>query len=481
MTAGSSLVRQLIAGASIVSVFTGLTFVTGFFVQIFLARRLSVVDFGLFGFAWMIARFFQNLANLHADKLIIVESEDSEAAFCTSVTLELIAATVITLSVFVAAPQIVEALGSETNPNYVRVLALTCLAIPFSRIRALYERRLEFTRARFPLLVGEFLGALMAIAAASMSAGVWALVIWRVTPPMIETLILWATTPVRYQIAIDPRIAKGFARLCFPLVMTSLLVYFYWNVDYYIVESLLGTTALGFYWLGFQMSHYLLQARVSLMAVMLPGYAQLDSGEQLRNGYVLMTTGTALAYGLPTVLFIVLGDSLVFWLFGEKWLPATGVIQIFSVVGLLRGASSFWEPIMLIYRKSSSLFLASCVNAVSIVGLGIIATRHYGIEGMAFVVLFAVGFTTLFSFHRVKSVLGELSVSRLCLRIVTVPILVSAGWLVSGGGDWLRTGTQPIIGCLCVLLSYATVAYLVHRKTFHEWRLDARAERGTAQ
>jgi O-antigen/teichoic acid export membrane protein len=474
MTPGAPLIRRLIAGAGIVSAFTGVAFVAGFFVQVVLARRLSVADFGLFAFAWMIVQFFHNLTNLHADKFIIVESEGSETVFSTGVTLELITATVVTLGLLAGAPLIVGFLGSETDPNYVRVLALTCLAIPFSRVRAIYERRLEFTRARLPRLLSELLGAVLAIAATSMNAGVWALVVWRVTPPVIEIVMLWAVAPMRFQIGIDRQVAMDVARFGLPLVATSLLGYFYWNFDYYIVQNLLGTDALGIYWLGFQMGHYLLQARASWMTVILPGYAKLDTGDQQRTGYVLMTAGAALAYGLPAALFIVMGDPLVVWLFGEKWLPATAVIQIFLVVVLLRG-SNFWEPIMLIHKKSNYLLQASCVNAAVIVGLGFPATRYYGVEGMASVVLIAVVYTTLFSLYRVRSVLGELSVFQLCLRIVAVPAVVSAGWLVSGGSDWLRTGVHPIVGCLCVLASYAVVTYLVHRKAIREWRPGAGA------
>ena len=94
---------------------------------------------------------------------------------------------------------------------------------------------------------------------------------------------------------------------------------------------------------------------------------------------------------------------------------------------------------------------------------------------MASVVLIAVVYTTLFSLYRVRSVLGELSVFQLCLRIVAVPAVVSAGWLVSGGSDWLRTGVHPIVGCLCVLVSYAVATYLVHRKAIREWRPGAGA------
>ena len=200
MTTGEPLTRRLIAGAGVVFVFTGIAFAAGFFVQILLARRLSVADFGLFAFAWMIVQFLHNLTNLHADKLIIVETENSETVFSTGVTLELITATVLTLGLLAGAPLIVGFLGSETDPNYVRVLALTCLAIPFSRVRAIYERRLEFTRARLPRLLAELSGALLAVAAALMDAGVWALVVWRATPPVIEVVILWVAAPMRFQI-----------------------------------------------------------------------------------------------------------------------------------------------------------------------------------------------------------------------------------------------------------------------------------------
>ena len=42
MTTGEPLTRRLIAGAGVVFVFTGIAFAAGFFVQILLARRLSV-------------------------------------------------------------------------------------------------------------------------------------------------------------------------------------------------------------------------------------------------------------------------------------------------------------------------------------------------------------------------------------------------------------------------------------------------------
>ena len=63
----------------------------------------------------------------------------------------------------------------------------------------------------------------------------------------------------------------------YPLLISGVLVFIAGNVDYYVVDFLLKEEALGFYWMAYQISHYLFFIRTGINKVLYPTLAKIGS------------------------------------------------------------------------------------------------------------------------------------------------------------------------------------------------------------
>jgi len=399
------IIRKSIKGAFVVFVAVGLQYIIAFATQIALARLLAPEHFGVLAFAAMVAMFFKNFSNIHGDKYIVREKEDIRRKLDNVFSLELILAIISLLFVLLLAPFIMQILGKPELSLFVQFLAFSFLHNPFSKPRCLFERELKFFKAKFPMVAAQIVSSIVAISLALLNYGVWSLMWWRASTLFIEAIIVWWIAPYRPRLKFDNEILKGIVRYGWPLLGSSVVVFFYWNIDYYIVGHLLGKEQLGYYWLAFQTSHYLLKAKSAIISVVFPAFSRAEHDKDIKKGFELLTKITAIIYLLPTLIILALGPPTIRLVFGEKWLPTTVPFQIFMVLTTLRALTSYWDPVFMAKGKTKILFRFAIVNAILIPLLGIPVTHRYGTSGMAMVVLMAIVLITPMAAWELKKIL----------------------------------------------------------------------------
>ena len=240
------------------------------------------------------------------------------------------------------------------------------------------------------MVIAQLIGGIVGVSLAYLDYGIWSLLWWRFSTIALEALIIWLITPYRPRLALNCDILKGVVNFGWPLLGSSILVFFYWNIDYYIVGQLLGEKQLGYYWLAFQVSHYFLKAKAAIISVVFPAFSRMGNETDIKKGFEILTRLTAIIYMFPTIIVLVLGEDLIRFIFGPKWLPATTAFKIFMVLTTLRAVTSYWDPVFWSYGKTKFLFLLTILNSVFIAGFGYFATGLYGIEGMSLVVLLSI-------------------------------------------------------------------------------------------
>ncbi len=384
------IIKKSLHGGIIVFAATGLQYLIVFGTQVALARMLEPSQFGAFAFATMVAMFFNNFTNIQGDKYIIKEKEDIHQKLDNIFTLEILLAIIVILFVIGVAPFLMKLLGKPELTRFVQFLTLLFLYNPFAKPRSLFERKLSFFKASFPMVTAQLIGGIVGVSLAYFDYGIWSLLWWRFSTMASEVLIVWLITPYRPRLAWNRDILKGVVSFGWPLLGSSILVFFYWNIDYYIVGRLLGEEQLGYYWLAFQVSHYFLKGKASIISVVFPAFSRMGNDTDIKKGFEILTKLTAIIYMFPTIIVLVLGADLIGFIFGPKWLPATTAFKIFMILTTLRAVTSYWDPVFLSYGKTKFLFSLAILNSVFIGGLGYFATKLYGIEGMSLVVLLSI-------------------------------------------------------------------------------------------
>lgn len=435
------ILKKSSVGVVVVFSMTALQFLIAFGTQVVLARLLAPEQFGAFAFAAMVALFFNSFANLHGDKYLIREKYEIHHKINIVFTFELIVATIIVVLVIILIPPIMGLLGKPHLTTFVQVLTVVYFYNPFSRPRSLFEKDLSFFRARYPMLASNAVAGAVAIALGYFGFGAWSLVFWRVSALGVEVVILWCITPYRPQLAWDTCVIRDVMRFGWPLLGSATLIFFYWNVDYYIVSQLVGQRQLGYYWLAFQTTHYLLQARSAIISVVYPAFSATGDREQIGLAFGMLTRATAILYLLPTLIVLVLGEPVIVLIFGAQWAPATTVFQIFMVGCTLRALTSYWEPIFLVFGRTKILLAMTMISAVGIAGGGYIGTSLLGIEGMALVVLAVVLLITPLGLYFVRQITGAVVHKPLGAILLTATAVGFTAKLVLLG---VWTDTSPL-------------------------------------
>ncbi len=362
-------------------------YLISFGTQIVMARLLLPEHFGEVAFASMIALFAGAFCNSHGEKYIIKEKEGSHEKLNNVFTLELILSGLcLVLMVFVI-PGVLRLLQKEHMTRVAQVLTLTYFYIPFSRQRYLLEKELHFKKTSSLFLLGKCLGSATGIVLAMMGYGVWALAALLLASQFFECLLLWMYVSYRPRLAFDRRIIKEIIHYGWPLVSAAVLIFFYWNIDYYIVGQLLGEVQLGYYYFSFRITHYLLSIRKSIVQVVFPAFSKMSRDADMQKGVQLLMKYTAIIYGFPVVVLFLLGRPTIVLFFGEKWLPALLPLQICMISTMLRACSSYGAPLFYAKGKTKVEFYLTLYGTLLIPILGYVLTKQWGVPGMAVAVL----------------------------------------------------------------------------------------------
>ena len=415
----NEIIRRSIRGVGVVMLATLGQFAIPLGSQIVLARLLAPEYFGMMAFASMVAMFFSKLTTIQSEKYLIKEKVGVDRKLNNAFTLELILASVFFGVVLIVAPILMKVVGKPHLTQLVQILAFSYFYNPFSKPRYLYERELKFFPSRFPQVAGQAVGAGTAISLALLDFGVWSLVCGRLAALLAEIPIIWSLAPVRPKLRFDKEIFTELIHYGWPLMGSSILIFFYWNVDNYIIGDLLGEQQLGYYWLAFQLSQYLLQGKTVINSVLLPAFSRSNDSQDVKKGFELATKMTAIAFLLPTIIVLVLGDPIIKFLFGEKWAPATFSFQIFMVLTALRATTQFWDPIFFWKGQTRVFLVLAIINSIIIPVLGYPMTLRFGIEGMAFSVLFSIMVITPIAAHYLKKII-EIKYRALLLKPVLI-------------------------------------------------------------
>jgi len=206
-----------------------------------------------------------------------------------------------------------------------------------------------------------------------------------------EVLIIWLITPYRPRLAWNRDILKGVVSFGWPLLGSSILVFFYWNIDYYIVGHLLGEKQLGYYWLAFQVSHYFLKVKTALNSVVFSAFSRTNGLSERYRGFKIITDIVGALYLVPAIVVFFWGKEIICFIFGDKWLPSLIPFEVFFVIVLVRAIGGNAGPLFYSQGITHVDIVLSILNVLLLAPTVYYGTILFGINGTALAVLF-VGF-----------------------------------------------------------------------------------------
>lgn len=357
------------------------TFVTG----IVMARLLAPHDFGVFAVALAGMTILLGLNDLGLILAVIRQPGDVRKLSRTAITLTVGMSGVLYLLCFAGAPSFASLLHTPEATTVLRVLSLVVLIDGFSAVpTALLLHDFRQDRQGTAELAGLAVNIAVGVSLAVGGAGVWALVVARLAGNTTTSLLLCRYAPYVPRPGFDRDDAHDLLAFGLPMAGASFVYFTLLNVDYMIVGRTLGTVALGFYLLAFNLSSW--PANIvgfAVRRVSVPGFSRLlDDPPALRRAFSQSFAGL-LAATVPMVLLLaMLALPLVQTVYGDKWTASAAPLRWLAVVGGVRVLVSLVEDLLIALGKPRINLAVQSVWLIGLVPALVLGSRH-GITGVA--------------------------------------------------------------------------------------------------
>ncbi|MBW4661154.1 MAG: MOP flippase family protein [Drouetiella hepatica Uher 2000/2452] len=358
-------------------------------VFIVLARLLEPATFGLAALANVVLAFMQVFLEQGFTQALIqrkeLEPEHLDTAFWTS----LISGILLTVAVFTLAIPVANGFQQPQLAPILQWLSVVFVITSLSRVQqAVLERQFAYKEIATRSLLGTLAGGITGVLMAYSGWGVWSLVGQQLVQELVGTLVLWRVSDWRPQFKFSVRHFKDLFNFGINILAFNFLGFLNSRADEFLIGIFLGSTAFGFYSVAYRILAVMTQVLVSTTnQVALPAFSRLqEDPERFRRAFYTATQITS-AIAFPTFLgVVVLAPEIVVTCFGKQWMPSVPVMQVLSVVGILRSVTYFKGSIFMALGKPQwRLYFGLLSAGLNVVGFAI-AVR-WGIVAVAYAYL----------------------------------------------------------------------------------------------
>jgi polysaccharide transporter, PST family len=369
---------------------------------VILARILFPEDFGAMTLATAYMGAFSLLAGLGLLPFVVVSKEDLGAVLFNAALLSAGSGAALMTIAIALAPAYAAAFDMPQLAPLTRLLSLAILLASLDLLpRAVLMRQSRFDLLAISAVAGPAVMVSISIVLALEGLGVWSLAIGSIA----GTIVSGATT-FAAAIAVGSPDLRLVPRVNLPLMGrmskfgcstmgTSVVQYAYNHGDDLVVGKMIGAPALGLYAQAYALANFPVDAisRVT-NSVLLPAYSAVgEDKSRLASAFLTSMSMLALATVPIALGMMVLAHDLIMLAFGERWLAAVPILQVFMLLSLLRPLSGASSPLFLSLGRPHYNLMIALVQAGSMVMLIPLFLR-WGAEGVAAAVAgaFAIGF-----------------------------------------------------------------------------------------
>jgi len=379
--------RKLIRSSAWNAVGAGGTQVLTFLATIALARLLTPHAFGLVTLASLPLLALTYVQESGLTAAVIREREDLERAASTQLVFGIASSLVLYAISFFGAPLLADVFSQPALTEIFRVLALVVVLRGIGVAPgALLERDLSFDKRARADVVSAVVQALVSIALAAAGVGVWSLVAGRLAGQAAQSAAYWAYVPFR----ISPRLAnlatlRRLGRYGRHIALSNLLLLVNDNADNFAIGRLLGATSVGIYNLAWRLANLpALEVGLIVGRTTFAVYSSFQDDLRALQELFLATARRVTFLALPLAAgILVAAEPLVVGVFGERWRPAVGVLQILTVFGMSRTFAGITASVFQVAGRPQLNYQIGLWYTAVLLGALFLLAPAYGTKGVA--------------------------------------------------------------------------------------------------
>jgi PST family polysaccharide transporter len=355
-------------------------------IGIVLARVLGPESFGTFAVALVALMAVLSFNELGVSLAIVRWPGDPARIVPTVNSISVASSAVFCAAGVFAAPAFTAAMGDPGATDVVRVLILSVfingvVASPAALLQREFQEKKRLGIDQVNVWAGAGLSLILALA----GMGAMALALGRVAGSLISAIMFLHVSPVPYRFGLDRSLVGPLLRFGLPLAGTSIIFFAVGYTDQLAAGAILGTTALGFYVLAFNLSNWSVSIIAQPLRRVAPAsFAALQHDREAMN-HSLVSVVSVLGCALLPPLFFLMGCSepLVSLIYGEPWLPAVAAISPLALAAVCRVFCDLAYDFLVVLGKSGSVLVVQSVGLAALVPLLAAGGSWFGIAGIA--------------------------------------------------------------------------------------------------
>jgi len=313
-----------------------------------LAGIVGPYDFGLVSIAAIYIGFVQVFLE-QGLAAALIQKKDLKQEHCDAVFwLNLI----MSLS-FVAMTILVSGWWARINhaPELALVLSVLSLCIPIEGLSivqsAMVRRELDFKTLTIRSNVSALIGGVTGLVLGLAGYGVWALVGMQLVRDTSALVLLWRLGHWRPKFEFSYTHLRELFRFSVHTFLGGLGTLADSQIGSILLGLLFGPVAVGLYRLAERlMGSVVSMATASIQGVSLPEFARLQDQPKELTKSVLSCIRLSSMFTMPALMGLVVVSAPLMATLGPKWIPATDVVRILCLQGMVFTLSYFTSPLL---------------------------------------------------------------------------------------------------------------------------------------
>lgn len=346
-----------------------------------LALVLGPRDFGIVSIALIYVGFLQMFLD-QGLVAALIQKKDMDREHCDAVFWMDMAMSFV----LVAASIILSHWWGRLNhaPEVAPIISVLSFCIPIEAFavvqKALLSKGMDFRAMSIRSNVSVLISGVIGITMAFTGFGVWALVAQQLTRDLTAVVLLWKLSPWR------PRLKFSWKHLSdlMHFSISNFIGQFALFADQQAVPTVLGVflgpLAVGLYRFADRLvNSVVVMATSSIQSVSLPEFSRhQDNPAELRKS-ALSCVRLSSAMTIPALAGLAAVSGTLMAALGPKWLPASDVLKVFSVLGICAVFAYFTGPLLQALSRPHHLAILEWGRVA--VGLFFLAIAGYFVRG----------------------------------------------------------------------------------------------------
>jgi len=438
----------------------------GIVITIILAKLLSPKAFGLIGIVSVYTALVSTFSNLGLGSALVQKKEINQIQLSTLFWISLIGGMISALIIALTAYPISRFYNEPELFYLTLALSINFIIAPFFQInRKLLERELRFGAVGLASVIAILLSGIAGVGTALLKFGAWSLVIQSISLELCYLVIFFLQRRWMPDFAFDLKSCRELIYFGMHMVGSYLTGYFEKNLDSLLIGKLLGAISLGYYTLAIKIM-YMPIRQISLIFtdVLFPVFSKIqDQLPKIQSGYLKSIRFTSLiTFPLMTLVFL-LSEDFVLALWGEKWFPSVPVIKILATAGAIQSVIEIGWAIFPALSKPGTRMRLGIFN-VATIGFAVIFGKNWGIEGIAYGILFsrlAIFVVSQLLLNRLIRLRFYEILDSFAISVLGCGVLIVIDMLLRSRGVFLNRGELMVLFGVAIVYVVIYAIYLV--------------------